>query len=98
MNGRTHHEELTPEGRLAIVVRALVLKLAEQHRNTRVGPREPDYSDFREALRPYVRRELLFARIDEARKTAATALTGRMKELAAELLACELDIPPEDRM
>lgn len=98
MNGRTHHQELTPEGRLAVVVRSLVLKLQEQHRMTGVGPREPDYSDFRDALRPYVRRELLFARIDEARKTAATALTSRMKELAVELLNCELEIPQEDRM
>jgi hypothetical protein len=34
-------------------------------------------------LGPYLRRELLLARIDEARKAAATALTTRMKELAA---------------
>lgn len=97
MNGRTQNEN-TPEGRLAGVARSLVIKMEDRHNKSRVGPREPDYADFREALRPYVQRELLLARIDEARKTAATAVTARVKELATELMECEKLLPKEDRL
>jgi hypothetical protein len=97
MNGRKL-EENTPEARLAAVARSLMIKMESKYLKSGVGPKEPDYADFREALRPYVRRELLLARIDEARKTAATAITSRVKELAAELHECEKLIPKEDRL
>jgi hypothetical protein len=84
MNGRIHHDP-TPEGRLAAVCRSLMTQMDTRHRKTRVGPAEPDYADFREALRPYVRREILIARIDEARKSAGARLTSRVAELADEL-------------
>jgi len=55
--------------------------------------REPDYADFRDVLRPFIQRELLNARIDEARKTSGAVLTLRVKELAAQLHA--LKFPDE---
>ena len=50
------------------------------------------------SLRPYVRRELLLARIDEARKKHSVALTARVRELANELAECEKQIPKEKRL
>jgi hypothetical protein len=70
-------------------------QMEARHRKTGVGPAEPDYGDFREALRPYVQRELLLARIDEARKSAGERLTSRMKELATELYAIDRIMPGE---
>jgi hypothetical protein len=95
MNGRLHDE--TPEARIAAVVRSLAIKMGMKFERTGVGAKEPDYADLREALAPYLRRELLLARIDEARKTAATALTTRMKELASELFECDAAIAKVDR-
>ncbi|MBZ5700245.1 MAG: hypothetical protein LAN84_00200 [Acidobacteriia bacterium] len=97
MNGRTH-EEQTPEGRLAAVARSLAIKMDDKYRKTGAGPREPDYADYREAFAPYVKRELLLARIDEARKTSAKALTCRMMELTVELAEVDKLIPREDRL
>lgn len=97
MNGRKY-EEQTPEGRIAAVARSLMITMEDRHNKNGTGPREPDYADFREALRPYLRQELLLARIDEARKTAATAVTARVRELASELAECQKLIPKEDRL
>jgi hypothetical protein len=97
MNGRIHDEE-TPEGRLAAVARTLVLRMEEKHRKTNVGPQKPDYVDFREAFAPYMRKELLLARIDEARKTSAKALTCRIMELNSELFEVEKLITREERL
>jgi hypothetical protein len=94
MNGRVHLEE-TPEGRLAAVARALAFEIEERYAQTGSGPAEPDYADYREALRPYILRELLLARIDEARKSISLHLTGRVRELAAELAEIESGIPNE---
>jgi hypothetical protein len=47
--------------------------------------RQPDYADFRDALRPFILRELLNARIDEVRTTSGVVLTERVKQLAKEL-------------
>jgi hypothetical protein len=82
MNGRVHHDD-TPEGRLAAVARSLAIQMEEKLN------REPDYADYRDALRPFVRRELLNARIDEARKVSGRALTLRVIELSTELQALE---------
>ncbi len=76
MNGRVTGGE-TPEERLAAVAKSLV----EQMEKT---GRAPDYADFREAFRPFVRAELLRARIDEARKSCGRGLTGRIQELDVE--------------
>ncbi len=79
MNGRVHHDD-TPEGRMAAVARSLCIQMKN-------SLREPDYADFRDVLRPFLQRELLNARIDEARKTSGRALTQRVRELAKELQA-----------
>ncbi len=78
MNGRVHHDD-TPEGRIAAVARSLCIQMEKK------SSREPDYADFRDVLRPFLQRELLNARIDEARKTSGRALTQRVRELAKEL-------------
>jgi len=67
----------------------------DRHHKTKVGPSEPDFADFREALRPYVQRELLVARIEEARRSAGVLLTARMRELADELYAIDRIIPED---
>lgn len=77
MNGRIYQDG-TPEGRLAAVARSLALRMAEQKK-------EPDYADYRDTLRPFVKRELILARIEEARKSAGEMLTARVAELAKEL-------------
>jgi hypothetical protein len=97
LNGRIH-EEITPEGRLAAVARSLALKMGEDYRRTSCGPEFPDYADYRKALAPYIRREILLARIDEARKSHYAAITSRVKELAAELAEVETTIPKEHRL
>ena len=94
MNGGRLHED-TPEGRLANVARQLALAMELHRRKMGTGPLEPDFADYREALRQYIQRELLLARIDEARKTAAVALTNRMLELEHQLAACEKLIPKD---
>lgn len=71
------------------------MQMDKRHRKTGVGPAEPDYADFRDALRPYVQRELLLARIEEARKSAGAILTARMRELAAELYEIDRVIAAE---
>jgi hypothetical protein len=94
VNARIHHDE-TPEGRLAAVCRSLMTQMDTRYRKTGVGPAEPDYADFRDALRPYVQRELLLARIEEARKSAGVLLTMRIRELAEELYAVDRIITEE---
>lgn len=89
MNGRILDED-TPEGRIAAVVRSLCVQMEDRHNKTGLGPILPDYADFREALRPFLRMEILKARIDEARKTAGAVLTTRMRELSAELMDIKL--------
>jgi len=86
VNGRVHAED-TPEGRIAAVCKSLMTQMAEKYRKGRSGPSAPDYADFREVLRPFIQREILNARIDEARMTSGRILTARVKELAAELQA-----------
>lgn len=86
MNGRIEHED-TPEGRIAAVAKSLCIQMADKRRDQHRALTEPDYADFRDTLRPFIQRELLNARVDEARKTSARTLTDRIRELTAELLA-----------
>ena len=88
-NGRIT-TEASPEGRLAAVARTLAMKMKDGQRG------DPDYADFRDALRPYVQREILLARITEARHVASDCLTARVKQLAAELLEVNELIAKED--
>jgi hypothetical protein len=82
MNGRVHHED-TPEGRIAAVAKSLCIQMDKKLK------REPDYADFRDVLRPFIKKEILNARIEEARMLSGRVLTARVKELAAELEALE---------
>jgi hypothetical protein len=84
MNGRIHAEKTTPEERLAAVAKSLCLQMKEKWK------RDPDYADFRDVLRPFVQRELLRARIDEARLCSGRTLTDRVRELSEELTAVQL--------
>lgn len=49
-------------------------------------------------LQPYVKRAILLARIDEARKKHSEAVTARVRELAKQLHECEKEIPKEHRL
>jgi hypothetical protein len=89
---------VTPEERIAAIARDLAHEIEIRHTMTGNGPAEPDYADYRDRLAPYIRRELLLARIDEARKSLSIHLTGRVKELAAELAEIESGIAAERRL
>ena len=97
MNGRAHKDD-TPEGRLAAVARSLAIRMAKGDVETGIEPSEPDYADYRDALRPFVKRELLLARIDEARRTHAGAIAERMRELTTELIDVNAQLPEEHRI
>lgn len=91
MNGRIL-EEATPEGRLAAVAHTLALKMQDAFHKTGVGPQFPDYADYREAFRLHIKRELLMARVDEARTEASKVITERMRDLANELVEIEREL------
>lgn len=86
MNLRINFDQ-TPEGRIAAVARSLCVQMAEKRKATGIGPSEPDYADFRDVLKPFIEREMINARIDEARKTGGLLLTLRVRQLADELAA-----------
>ena len=88
MNGRLIEEQVTPEARLAVVAHRLLLKEVER-------PLTPDFADFRDALRPYVQKEILLARIAEARLCGGLGLSAHIAALAGELTEIEKRIPPE---
>jgi len=88
----------TPEERLAAVAANLRESFLARYSHERSGPTEPDYADFRDALRPYVQQELLFARIDERRKMCGDVVSSRMEVLQRELLEVQQQIPEEHRL
>lgn len=89
MNGRIEREA-TPEARLAAVAKSLEVKMEGNRKR-------PDYADYRDALRPYIQRELILVKIEEARHAAGANLTARVRELAKELAEVNERIPLEDR-
>jgi len=97
MNGRVHHDD-TPEGRLAAVARSLAIRMAKGDAQMGIEPSEADYADYRDALRPFVKREILLARIDEARRTYPGAIAERMRELTTELIDVNAQLPEEHRI
>jgi hypothetical protein len=111
MNGRISVEE-TPEGRLAAVAKSLELEMLTKFEKTGVGPSTPDYADYRDALRPYVKQELLHVKeklleraVAQGRKRSADSLTISMKELGQDLDECRKElaevqkqIPKEHRL
>lgn len=86
MNGRQSFEDTNPESRIAAVARSIQLKFEPESK-------VPDFADYRDAMSVFVRKELILARIDEARKSSGTLLTARIAELASELAECEKAIP-----
>jgi hypothetical protein len=90
MNGRSTDEDAMPVERIAAVARSLQLK-HDPHSRT------PDYADYVAGMRVYVKKELILARIDEARICGGLAMTARIAELAILLAECEKAIPAESR-
>jgi hypothetical protein len=88
MNGRHVEDQTTPEARLAVVAQRLLKKFDP---NSNV----PDFADFRDALAPYVKKEILLARIIEARTCGGLALSAHIAALAHELAEIEKRIPVE---
>lgn len=88
MNGRQTFEAANPTERIAAVAKSTITELERKFPG-----RTADYADFRDALDPYVKRELILARIAEARTSSAAVLTDRIKSLAAELAEAEKLIP-----
>lgn len=78
--------EHTPEGRLAVVAMAVVL--AARSRQEDVSA-----SHFAEAMRPFLRVEMILAHVDETRRALGILLTSRMEELQAELIVANRSIP-----
>jgi len=97
MNGSRIKYDDSPEGRIAAVAITLCVNFEDNHNRTGIGPKHPDYADFRDAMRPFIQREVLKARIDEARKTQSRIITDRVLELAKELAVVEAQIPKELR-
>lgn len=99
MNGRVFDAE-TPEERLAAVVISTIL--ANERRNLREGTAHIlDYQDFAAALKPFIQRELVTARMEEIRFARSThplieerrkMLVERQKDLLGDLIAAEKKI------
>lgn len=84
----------TLEEQLAVISRWLPVQMADAHRcNGGVGPMAPDYADFRDAFRPFVRRAIILARIDESKRTPPSArVVERVEDLTSELADVEEQI------
>lgn len=52
----------------------------------------PTIEEYRAAFAAYIRRGLILARIDEARRVSSKELTDRVKQLAVELAKCDAEI------
>jgi len=97
MNGPSRHAK-NGEERLASVARSLTMKMQKGLRDPEKLKNVPDFADFRDAFKPYIRREQILACIAWSRKHAAEVLTASIQELALQLMKCEEDLPLEDRM
>lgn len=96
MNGKIMYQD-TPEGRIAAIAVVLAEQFEERHAKTGKGPAKPDVADVRQAIRAYVQRELIRARIDEAER-GRDAKATRREELVHELYQWEVQIPEEYRL
>jgi hypothetical protein len=92
MNGAYRHET-SPEGRLAAVVKDLLIEFKE-HRRDATGQRlEPDLIDIKDVIRPFLALWDTEIRTDEHYRMA----TERMQELAKKKLKQEKEIPAKWR-
>jgi hypothetical protein len=87
-------EPLTPYERLALLARQVVVSKLETRKSLlnkkkKEFPIKPDYSDFVEPFRIYLRKELLLARIQQAKEDQRL---DRLPELRKELVEAERDI------
>jgi Mg-chelatase subunit ChlI len=82
--------EAKPEERIAAVCRAV-------HEKFHPTAMAPDYADYRDALRPFIRREIILAKIEEARSCSSAVLTDRIADLARQLADVEREIPSAQR-
>ena len=90
-NGRITDADVTPVKRIAAAARHIQLK-------DDPNSRTPDYADYEAGLRVPLEKELILARIDEARLCGGLAMTARIAELAILLAECEKSIPAESRI
>lgn len=87
----------TLEEVLAVIARWLPVQMAEDHKcNGGIGPVAPDYADFRDAFKPYIRRGMILARLEETKRTPPSPRTVvRVLELTKELAEVEVQIRKE---
>jgi len=78
MDGRIASEP-TPEGRLAAVVLSVFIQMRDHEK------KDPDYADYRDALRPFLHREIILARMKDVRHATGAIMTTLTAELAREL-------------
>ena len=91
MNGPRYEASETVEGRLAAVVKELLYNIEDRNRREKRHD-IVDYADIREALRPYVQKEIVHARIQEvtaARNEGRNRLVAREAALQQELATLE---------
>jgi hypothetical protein len=91
MNGSRYEASETVEGRLAAVMMELLHTIEERNRREKRAD-IVDYADIREALRPYVQKEIVHARIQEvtaARNEGRNRLVAREATLQQELAELE---------
>lgn len=96
MNGRIVLEE-TAEGRLAAVVKTLFLEMRLKFANRLPEYREPDYADIRDAIKPFLDREICLAKLKEAKWNRTLDFREvRIRELEQELrsLDARMSLPP----
>jgi hypothetical protein len=86
MNGPRIHGAQSLEERLAAVAVSLRWRL------TNLLHHEPDYADFRDAFRPYVRIEILVARLD-ALRTPHVDRDKKVREIVQELADMQFETP-----
>lgn len=87
MNGIRIEAARSLEERLAAVAVTLIARM----KLLRTG--SPDYADFRDAFRPYIRIEILIARL-EALGTDRSRIQAKRSELARELADLDFEVPP----
>jgi hypothetical protein len=95
VNGKFNHED-TPEGRLAAIVVMVASKMEDNFLKTGAGPSKPDVADLREILRPFVQREIIHARLDEATQSLDQK-AERRAHLIRQFYIYEAQIPKELR-
>jgi len=98
MNGRIEQAH-TPEERLAAVCRTLALRMERDARRRGASREagEPDYADYRDALRPHIRREIVLALLAEIDEHHDLAPAFRAAALRSELAALERAIAEDAR-